>query len=206
MQDVMAVCGGHKGSGLAIAIQLMGALAGALAHTGNTDGWDFLVIAMDPEMFRPVEEFKHEVDAYSEIIRESQPLEGHGPVRMPFDRSWQIREQTSKGKYCKGGDICDRTIEETSWRKARNKQDHPSSHPVLLQSKYVVWQGAYTQAYSKYLDLDCQIETAIDLLWKLLLPLFISTNPAVYDLGVHTCASRVLPCFDIRIPSMRPNA
>lgn len=97
MQGAMAVWGGHKGSGLAIAIQLMGALAGAPAHTGQTDGWGLLVIAMDPEMFRPVEEFKNEVDAYSETIRNSQPLKGHGPVRMPFDRSWQIREQTREG-------------------------------------------------------------------------------------------------------------
>ena len=94
MQGAMAVWGGHKGSGLAVAIQLMGALAGAPAHTGNREGWGLLVVAMDPEMFRPIDEFKKEVDAYSETIRSSQPLKGHGPVRMPFDRSWAIREQT----------------------------------------------------------------------------------------------------------------
>ena len=89
----MAVWGGHKGSGLAIAIQLMGALAGAPAHTAETGGWGLLVLAMDPEMFRPIDEFKKEVDAYSETIRSSKPLEGLGPVRMPFDRSWEIREK-----------------------------------------------------------------------------------------------------------------
>lgn len=93
----MAVWGGHKGSGLAIAIQLLGALAGAPAHTGNTDGWGVLVIAMDPGMFRPVDEFKQEVDAYSQTIRASKPLEGNGPIRMPFDRSWEVRERTRDG-------------------------------------------------------------------------------------------------------------
>ncbi|KAJ9611504.1 hypothetical protein H2200_004688 [Cladophialophora chaetospira] len=94
MEGSLAVWGGHKGSGLAIAIQLLGALAGAPAHTGNTEGWGVLVIAMDPEMFRPIEDFKNEVDTYSETIRSSQPLKGNAPIRMPFDRSWEVREQT----------------------------------------------------------------------------------------------------------------
>jgi delta1-piperideine-2-carboxylate reductase len=99
MQGAMAVWGGHKGSGLAIAIQLMGVLAGAPAHTGDAEGWGLLVIAMDPEMFRPIDEFKKEVDTYSESIRSSQPLKGHAPVRMPFDRSWEIREQTREDGF-----------------------------------------------------------------------------------------------------------
>ncbi|KAF2093357.1 Malate/L-lactate dehydrogenase [Rhizodiscina lignyota] len=93
MQGAMAVWGGHKGSGLAVAIQLMGALAGAPAHTHESGDWGLLVIVMDPEMFRPIDDFKKEVDSYSETIRSSKPLKGQGPVRMPFDRSYQIREQ-----------------------------------------------------------------------------------------------------------------
>ena len=99
MAGAMAVWGGHKGSGLAVAIQLLGALAGAPAHTGDRDGWGLLVIAMDPEMFRPIDEFKKEVDEYSETIRSSQPLKGNGPIRMPFDRSSEIREQNREGGY-----------------------------------------------------------------------------------------------------------
>ncbi|KAH8812549.1 Malate/L-lactate dehydrogenase [Xylogone sp. PMI_703] len=99
MQGAMAVWGGHKGSGLAVAIQLLGALAGAPAHTGDIDGWGLLVIAMDPEMFRPVDEFKKEVDSYSQTIRSSKPLKGNGPIRMPFDRSWEIREQTRESGF-----------------------------------------------------------------------------------------------------------
>ncbi|KFX92668.1 hypothetical protein V490_05245 [Pseudogymnoascus sp. VKM F-3557] len=99
MEGAMAVWGGHKGSGLAIAIQLMGALAGAPAHTGSADGWGLLVIAMDPEMFRPIDEFKKEVDTYSETIRSSKPLKGNGPIRMPFDRSWETREQTRENGF-----------------------------------------------------------------------------------------------------------
>ncbi|EXJ70358.1 uncharacterized protein A1O5_06426 [Cladophialophora psammophila CBS 110553] len=99
MEGAMAVWGGHKGSGLAIAIQLLGALAGAPAHTGNTEGWGLLVIAMDPEMFRPIDDFKREVDSYSQTIRTSQPLKGNGPIRMPFDRSWESRERTRESGY-----------------------------------------------------------------------------------------------------------
>lgn len=99
MDGAMAVWGGHKGSGLAIAIQLLGALAGAPAHTDDHGGWGLLVIAMDPEMFRPIEEFKKEVDSYSETIRSSSPLKGNGPIRMPFDRSWEVRERTKEGGF-----------------------------------------------------------------------------------------------------------
>ncbi|KIW88569.1 uncharacterized protein Z519_10615 [Cladophialophora bantiana CBS 173.52] len=99
MQGAMAVWGGHKGSGLAIAIQLLGALAGAPAHTGNTEGWGLLVIAMDPEMFRPIDDFKSEVDSYAQTIRASQPLKGNGPIRMPFDRSWESRQRTRESGF-----------------------------------------------------------------------------------------------------------
>ena len=95
----MAVWGGHKGSGLAIAIQLLGALAGAPAMTQQYEGWGLMVIAMDPEMFRPLHEFTSEVDTYSDSIRASKPLPGHGPVRMPFDRSSEVRERTRKSGF-----------------------------------------------------------------------------------------------------------
>ena len=101
MEGAMAVWGGHKGSGLAIAIQLLGALAGAPAHTGNAEGWGLLVIAIDPAMFRPIEDFKKEVDTYSKTIRSSQPLNGNGPIRMPFDRSWDVREPRREGGLVK---------------------------------------------------------------------------------------------------------
>lgn len=97
MEGAMAVWGGHKGSGLAVAIQLLGALAGAPAYTRDTEGWGLLVMVVDPEMFRPVEEFKREVEGYSESIRGSRPLEGKEEVRMPFDRSWEIRERNRDG-------------------------------------------------------------------------------------------------------------
>lgn len=93
MKGSLAVWGGHKGSGLAIAVQLMGALAGAPAHTTDMSNFGHFTIVMDPEMFRPLEEFKKEVDMYSETIRASTPLPGHGPVRMPFDRSAEIRKR-----------------------------------------------------------------------------------------------------------------
>lgn len=101
MQGAMAVWGGHKGSGLAIAIQLLGALAGGPVHAGEKEDWGILIIAIDPEMFRPIDDFKKEIDAYSETIRSSPPLKEHGPLRMPFDRSWQIRKQAKEGGFVK---------------------------------------------------------------------------------------------------------
>ncbi|OAA66594.1 Malate/L-lactate dehydrogenase [Niveomyces insectorum RCEF 264] len=92
----LAVWGGFKGSGLAIAVQLLGALAGAPAHPDNpqvSGDYGHMIIAMDPEMFRPLDEFKKEVDSYAELVRSSKPLPGFGPTRMPFDRSAETRKK-----------------------------------------------------------------------------------------------------------------
>jgi len=99
LAGAFTVWGGHKGSGLAIAVQLLGVLAGSPAMPPNLADFGFLIIAIKPDMFRPIEEFKAEVQSYAETIRSSTPLPGQPPLRMPFDRSNEKRAAGFRSGY-----------------------------------------------------------------------------------------------------------
>jgi delta1-piperideine-2-carboxylate reductase len=87
------VWGGHKGSGLAVCVQLLGVLAGSPAMPPNLKDFGFLVVVIKPDLFRPLAEFKKEVEGYGERMKGSKTLPGEGPLRMPFERSDRQREQ-----------------------------------------------------------------------------------------------------------------
>ena len=93
LEGAMRVWGGHRGSGMAITVQLLGVVAGSAAFPPNLEGFGFMIVMVDPANFRPIEEFKKEVDVYSKAMREGPPLEESKALRMPFERSFGIREQ-----------------------------------------------------------------------------------------------------------------
>lgn len=89
--------GGYKGYGLSLAIA---ALAGVLntAASGSEvvdhyQDWTTptntgqLVIALDPELFRPLADFKEDLDARLNEIRSSEPMDNVQAVIIPGDRS-----------------------------------------------------------------------------------------------------------------------
>src|SRR5271170_1555234 len=85
LEGAFAMWGGHKGSGLAICVQLLGVLAGSPAGPPNLAEFGFLVIAIRPDLFRPSEEFKESVDEYAKSIRSSKPVPGNSPLRILFE-------------------------------------------------------------------------------------------------------------------------
>ena len=87
LEGAMAVWGGPRGSGLAIAVQLLGVVAGSPAFPPNLEDFGFLVMLINPAMFRPLDEYKKEIDEYASKMRESPPLPGKPALRMPFERS-----------------------------------------------------------------------------------------------------------------------
>jgi delta1-piperideine-2-carboxylate reductase len=97
-QDVWAgaltVWGGHKGTGLSIVVQLLGALAGSSALPPDLKDFGFFIMAVDPAMFRPMEDFKNEVDEFAKKMHECPPLPGANQLRMPFERSNGKRQAT----------------------------------------------------------------------------------------------------------------
>lgn len=87
LAGAFAPWGGHKGSGLAIVVQLLGIMAGSPIMPLDLAEFGYLMIAMKPDLLMPAEDYKARVAEYAEAVRGTRPIEGGPPVRMPFDRS-----------------------------------------------------------------------------------------------------------------------
>ncbi len=93
LTGAFAAWGGHRGSGLAIVVQLLGILAGSPPIPPELAGFGYLIIAMRPDLMGPAEKFRENVTAFAESVRSARPVTGSEPVRMPFDRSRSERER-----------------------------------------------------------------------------------------------------------------
>jgi LDH2 family malate/lactate/ureidoglycolate dehydrogenase len=82
-----AAWGGHKGSGLGIVVQLLGALAGSPVVPPELASFGMIIIAIRPDLLTSADEFARAVADYAESVRGARPVAGGPPVRMPFDRS-----------------------------------------------------------------------------------------------------------------------
>jgi LDH2 family malate/lactate/ureidoglycolate dehydrogenase len=87
LDGAFAAWGGHKGSGLGLVVQLLGALAGSPAMPPELAGFGIVVIAIRPDILTPADDFQRTVADYADTVRVTRPVEGGAPVRMPFDRS-----------------------------------------------------------------------------------------------------------------------
>ena len=93
LEGAFAAWGGHKGSGLGVVVQLLGALAGSPAIPPEMADFGMIVIAIRPDLLTPADDFRREVSAYADAVRGTRPVEGGRPVRMPFDRSRSERRR-----------------------------------------------------------------------------------------------------------------
>src|SRR3984957_20417735 len=87
LEGAFATWGGHKGSGLAIAVRLLGILAGSPSIPGELAGFGYLIVTMRPDLMGSAETFRENVSAFGEAVRSARPIAGGALVRMPFDRS-----------------------------------------------------------------------------------------------------------------------
>jgi delta1-piperideine-2-carboxylate reductase len=87
LKGAFAVWGGHKGSGLALAVQMLGAMCNAPPLPRDIAEFGCLTIVMSPGLFMPVAAFKRSIAEYATAVRNARPVAGGPPVRMPFDRS-----------------------------------------------------------------------------------------------------------------------
>ncbi len=93
LAGAFATWGGHKGSGIAIAVQLLGILAGSPAIPEELAGFGYLIVALRPDLMGPAETFRENVSAFATAVRSARPVAGGPPVRMPFDRSRRERQR-----------------------------------------------------------------------------------------------------------------
>ena len=87
VQGAWTVWGGHKGSGLAMVIQLLGMLCGAAAAPAGVSDCGFFLFVIDPELLTSAQDFRERVSAYADSLRSTRPLDPARPVRVPFERS-----------------------------------------------------------------------------------------------------------------------
>lgn len=79
--------GGHRGSGLSIVVQLLGAMCAAPVISPGMREMAYLVIVIDPKLLMPEGDYPERVTELSDAIRGARPVDPAQPVRMPFDRS-----------------------------------------------------------------------------------------------------------------------
>jgi LDH2 family malate/lactate/ureidoglycolate dehydrogenase len=93
LAGAFAAWGGHKGSGLAIVVQLLGILAGSPPIPPELAGFGYLIVAMRPDLMGPADTFRENASAFANAVRSARPVDTDSPVRMPFDRSRRERQR-----------------------------------------------------------------------------------------------------------------
>jgi delta1-piperideine-2-carboxylate reductase len=93
LAGAFAAWGGPRGSGLAIAVQLLGMLAGSPPIPPDLAGFGYLIVAIRPDLMGPTEIFRENVSTFANAVRTARPVAGGPPVRMPFDRSRRERQR-----------------------------------------------------------------------------------------------------------------
>ena len=91
LHGAFGVWGGHKGSGLALVIQLLGMMCGAAAAPPVVSDCGFFLLVIDPGLLSSAEDYKQRVAEYADSLRATRPLEPGKPVRVPFERSVEER-------------------------------------------------------------------------------------------------------------------
>ncbi|KAL6252644.1 hypothetical protein RBB50_000363 [Rhinocladiella similis] len=95
-QGALTAWGGHKGSGLAMMVQLLGIAAGSTEPAPFLSGFGLLIVAFDPSVLQPLDRVQRDADRFCENIRATKMLPGYGPARMPFERSAQARKEAKE--------------------------------------------------------------------------------------------------------------
>jgi LDH2 family malate/lactate/ureidoglycolate dehydrogenase len=85
--------GGHRGSGLSLAVQLLGVLGGSAAVVREVGDFGLFFLVIDPEVLMPRDEYRARVSELRREIASSRPMEGHARVRVPGDGSQRLRKE-----------------------------------------------------------------------------------------------------------------
>lgn len=85
--------GGHKGSGLAFIVELLGgALTGSRVGNNVPGGWGSFYILIDPTLFRPLSDFKRDVQTAIAELKSSPKMKGFHEIYFAGERSYKTRQ------------------------------------------------------------------------------------------------------------------
>ena len=85
--------GGHRGSGLSLAVQLFGILAGSSPVIDDVSNYGLFFLLIDPAALMSASDFRARVSALRQTLRANRPLAGASAVRVPGDASLQRRKE-----------------------------------------------------------------------------------------------------------------
>jgi LDH2 family malate/lactate/ureidoglycolate dehydrogenase len=85
--------GGQRGSGLSLAIQLFGILAGSATVIPDVSNYGLFFLVVNPDMLMPAADFKARVSELRRTLQSTRPMEGAARVRVPGDGSMQRRRE-----------------------------------------------------------------------------------------------------------------
>ena len=94
--------GGHKGYGLGLFAQILASAlsGGAFSPTrnktqkpGDPDNIGHLFMALDPEAFRPLDDFQDDVDDVLDTLKSTRAIRDDEPVLIPGDPEWMSRDR-----------------------------------------------------------------------------------------------------------------
>ena len=88
--------GGARGSGLALAVQLLGILAGSELVIDDISNYGLFFMVIDPKLFMPSDQFPARVSAFRQMIAANRAQSGTDAVRVPGDSSQQKRRANSE--------------------------------------------------------------------------------------------------------------
>ena len=83
--------GGHKGYGLAFAVQALGLLGGAALTRGQVQDYGYLFVVFDPALLMPTAEFQRQLDELIGRVKATPRQPGVERIRIPSERSYAER-------------------------------------------------------------------------------------------------------------------
>jgi LDH2 family malate/lactate/ureidoglycolate dehydrogenase len=96
-QGGVSAFGGHKGYGLALAVQALGLLAGAMIPRGRPQDYGFLFLVVDPGAMLPgnigLDPFAVQMAELIKAIQDTPRREGIDEIRIPSQRAFRERER-----------------------------------------------------------------------------------------------------------------
>ncbi|OGC50351.1 hypothetical protein A2716_04050 [candidate division WWE3 bacterium RIFCSPHIGHO2_01_FULL_40_23] len=94
MNGALKTIAGHKGSGLALVVQILaGAFVGADSFDNNSDNSGNLVMGIDPNIFVSTEEFKDRVSSIISKVKSARKLNTVNEILVPGERGNRLTKQ-----------------------------------------------------------------------------------------------------------------
>jgi LDH2 family malate/lactate/ureidoglycolate dehydrogenase len=124
--------GGHRGYGIALAVQIFGILCGSRTVVDDVADCGFFFLVFDPELLMPLEQFRARVSELARQIEASRPSPGVGRVRVPGRGSARRRAAAMK----RGAIEVDEAVYSALLR-LRDGVDEKAPHPAASSSGLV---------------------------------------------------------------------